>query len=155
MPGKNYVGKGGHLATMAEFLLRGYNVAMPEVDVGDDIFVVSDRDGQLWRIQVKTAMGKRRRYGYSGQFAVSLKQLEAEKRPDLFYVFALRTEDAWEFLILPREALHAEHQDHSVGTIAGSLLILTFRFQPAAVLGSGRNFQSYRNNWGEWPVIDA
>ena len=43
MPGKNYVGKGGHLAVMGEFLLRGYNVAMPEVDVGDDIFVVHDR----------------------------------------------------------------------------------------------------------------
>ncbi len=27
---------------MAEFLLRGWNVAIPEVDVGDDIFVVDD-----------------------------------------------------------------------------------------------------------------
>jgi hypothetical protein len=38
MPGSGYVGKAGQLAVMGEFLLRGYNVAMPEVDVGDEIF---------------------------------------------------------------------------------------------------------------------
>ena len=31
MAGKSHIGKAGHLAAMAEFLLRGYNVAMPEV----------------------------------------------------------------------------------------------------------------------------
>lgn len=30
------------MAVMAEFLVRGYNVAIPEVDIGDDIFVVRD-----------------------------------------------------------------------------------------------------------------
>ena len=34
-----YVGKAGQLAVMAEYLMRGYNVAMPEVDEGDDVFV--------------------------------------------------------------------------------------------------------------------
>ena len=75
MAKESFVGRAGQLAVMAEFLLRGYNVAMPEVDVGDDIFVVHDRRGTLWRIQVKTALGKPRSYGYSGQFAVGLKQL--------------------------------------------------------------------------------
>lgn len=42
-----YVGRAGQLAVMAELLLRGYNVAIPEVDVGDDVFVVRDRDGDL------------------------------------------------------------------------------------------------------------
>ena len=41
MVGPNFVGKAGQLAVMAEFLLRGYNVAMPEVDVGDDIYFSS------------------------------------------------------------------------------------------------------------------
>lgn len=36
-----YLGHAGQMAVMAEFLVRGYNVAIPEVDVGDDIFVVS------------------------------------------------------------------------------------------------------------------
>jgi hypothetical protein len=57
MAGPNFVGKAGQLAVMAEFLLRGYNVAMPEVDVGDDIFVVNDGVERLWRIQEKTAIG--------------------------------------------------------------------------------------------------
>ena len=40
-----YTGRSGHFVVMAEFLYRGYNVAIPEVDVGDDIFVVKDDDG--------------------------------------------------------------------------------------------------------------
>ena len=35
MEKKSHLGKAGQLAAMAEFLLRGYNVAIPEVDVGD------------------------------------------------------------------------------------------------------------------------
>ena len=35
-----YIGKAGHLAVMSEFLMRGWNVATPEVDIGDDIFFV-------------------------------------------------------------------------------------------------------------------
>jgi hypothetical protein len=73
---------------MAEFLLRGYNVAMPEVDIGDDIFVVHDREGELWRVQVKTAICKqaRRERGtqaagvpappaWRGKFAISRTQV--------------------------------------------------------------------------------
>ena len=40
---------------MSYFLLRGWNVAVPEVDVGDDIFVVDDKKGVFYRIQVKTS----------------------------------------------------------------------------------------------------
>ena len=53
-----YVGRSGHLAVMAEFLIRGYNTAIPEVDRGDDILVVEDAVGQIWRVQVKTGSGK-------------------------------------------------------------------------------------------------
>src|SRR5262249_19233266 len=100
MPGKHHVGKAGQLAVMAEFLLRGYNVAMPEVDVGDDIFVVHDTRGRLWRIQVKTAIGRATRQGFRGQFAVGLKQLQTVKEPDLIYAFALRRMGQWEFVVI-------------------------------------------------------
>ena len=62
---------------MSEFLLRGYNVAVPEVDIGDDIFVVHDAAGELWRIQVKTANAKKlqRERAYRGQFGLAMKQL--------------------------------------------------------------------------------
>ena len=38
------------MAVMSEFLDRGYNVAVPEVDIGDDIFVVHDGSGVYRRI---------------------------------------------------------------------------------------------------------
>jgi len=44
-----YLGRAGQLAVMSEFLTRGWNVAIPEVDIGDDIFVVRDSDGNLSR----------------------------------------------------------------------------------------------------------
>jgi hypothetical protein len=50
-----YLGKAGHLTVMSEFLTCGWNVAIPEVDVGDDIFVVQDDNGTLRRVQVKTS----------------------------------------------------------------------------------------------------
>jgi hypothetical protein len=153
MAGSSYVGKAGQLVAMAEFLLRGYNVAMPEVDVGDDIFVVEDRSGRLWRIQVKTAIGKRRSYGYSGQFAVALTQLEETRVPDLYYVFALRANGQWEFLVIPRRVLFEEHREQGVGSVSGGNIILTLRFRATAVLCSGRNLQPHRNDWREWPLL--
>nr|GFA88714.1 hypothetical protein [Tanacetum cinerariifolium] len=34
-----YLGKAGQFAVMAGCLMRGFNVAIPEVDIGDDLFV--------------------------------------------------------------------------------------------------------------------
>jgi hypothetical protein len=38
---------------MAELALLGYNVAIPEIDTGDDVFVLNDQTGQLSRIQLR------------------------------------------------------------------------------------------------------
>jgi len=32
-----YLGKAGQFVVMSEFLVKGWNVAIPEVDIGDDI----------------------------------------------------------------------------------------------------------------------
>ena len=32
-----YVGRAGQMVVISEFLIRGWNVAVPEVDVGDDL----------------------------------------------------------------------------------------------------------------------
>jgi len=153
MAERGYTGKAGQLVVMAEFLLRGYNVAMPEVDVSDDVFVVHDRKGTLWRVQVKTAIGERHGYGFSGKFAVTRAQLRTRKTPDLFLVFALRADDRWEFLIFPRGQLSWAHRRHRLASAAGSNLIFTFRFSPTQVLCGARDFQAHRNNWDEWPVM--
>src|SRR5262245_17662096 len=123
-----HVGKAGQLAVMAEFLLRGYNVAMPEVDVGDDIFVVDDREGTFWRIQVKTAVGRPRGYGHSGRFAVDLRQLTRPKKPELVYVLALRAVSHWDFVVLSRDVLEAEWEQHTIGTSSQGVLVLNLRF---------------------------
>jgi hypothetical protein len=155
MAASDYVGKAGQLAAMAEFLLRGYNVAMPEVDRGDDIFVVEDATGQLWRIQVRTAIGKAHEYGYSGQFKISLRQLQEVRKPDLHYVLALRAGDRWEFIIITRAVLERLHMRTGIGSIVGDDMILNCRFAATEVLCSEANLQAYRNNWRRWPVIGA
>jgi len=55
MDKRSHLGMAGHFAAMSEFLYRGYNVAVPSVDVGDDVYVVEDGAGTMWRLQVKTA----------------------------------------------------------------------------------------------------
>jgi hypothetical protein len=154
MPGANYVGKAGQLAVMSEFLLRGYNVAMPEVDVGDDVFVVHDRKGDLYRIQVKTTMGIPRSKGLSGTFKLPMKQLTRRSRPDLDYVLALRLGiGEWEFLIIARRQLREEFLRYQVGKPLDDCLMLYFSFRETEVICSGRSFQQYRNNWQRWPII--
>lgn len=91
-----YVGRAGQMAVMAELLWRGWNVALPEVDVGDDVLVVKDDSGDLWRIQVKTATAQPQQGGYSAQFRISLRQLRTSRTPDLVYVFAMRSSAGWE-----------------------------------------------------------
>ena len=103
-----YVGRAGQLAVMAEFLLRGYNVAIPEVDVGDDIFVVRDRTQGYSRVQVKTALAIATRVGYSARYTVKLDQLVTLSTPDIWYVFANRLENRWQsFVVISRSPLAA------------------------------------------------
>ena len=83
----HYLGKAGHLVVMSEFLMLGWNVAIPEVDIGDDIFVVQDDNGTLRRVQVKTSNHTPRKSGYSGQFSVSIKNLQNITNISVHYVF--------------------------------------------------------------------
>ena len=149
-----YVGRAGQMAAMAEFLWRGWNVALPEVDVGEDVFVIKDEGGQLWRVQVKTATAQLQRDGYSAQFSISLKQLNAPRVPDLVYVFVVRSAVAWEpFIIIDRETLWSECKTYGVGNVSQGNLILRFSVQDATLLCSNRDFLSYRNDWSRWPVV--
>jgi hypothetical protein len=154
MARESFIGRAGQLAVMAEFLLRGYNVAIPEVDVGDDIFVVSDRAEQLWRVQVKTAIGVKRSYGYSGQFFLPLNQLKQASKTALFYLFSLRRNSAWEFMAIPQQELYREYLNYQIGSPTGENLVLYFAFKAEEVMCGNRNLQRYRNNWARWPVTE-
>jgi hypothetical protein len=148
-----YTGRSGQLAVMAEFLRRGYNAASPEVDVGEDLFVIRDADGKLWRVQVKAALGKGKRV-VSGTFKIPLAQLGREHRPELFYVFALHHKGLWrEFVIVRRDALEAMRGLHGVGHEVESHLILRLAFTAGDVRCSDMSFQPGRGDWSKWPVI--
>lgn len=149
-----YVGRAGQMAVMSELLWRGLNVAVPEVDVGDDIFVVRDENGYFWRVQVKTATAQPQLAGCSAQFSVSLDQLEWSRNPDLVFVFAIRNAGCWEpFIVIDRPTLWREHVTHGVGSVSDGNLILRFSIQDSTLRCSRRDFQAYRNNWSWWPVL--
>lgn len=95
----NYIGKAGQLFAMSEFLMLGYNVAVPEVDRGDDIFVVKDTNGDLNRVQVKTAQAKGAKNNYIAQFALPREQLRLGSTPDIQYVLLIRHQNEWKNLI--------------------------------------------------------
>lgn len=149
-----YTGRAGHLAAMAEFLLRGWNTAIPEVDVGDDIFVVRDSDGNLRRVQVKTAKAKRTRFGYNVVFNTSLTQLRTPITPDVTYVLAVRLEDRWDaFIVINRETLDEEHSLNGIGSERGDRLTLPMSFKNGRILCGKRDFTSYREDWSRFPSI--
>ena len=93
-----YVGRAGHLAAMAECLSRGWNVAIPEVDVGEDIFVVEDETSILAKVQVKTATGKKAKSGFNAQFIIPLRQINdtTTKGSNMRFVFVTRYGKRWQ-----------------------------------------------------------
>ena len=150
-----YTGKAGHLAVMAELLLRGWNTAIPEVDVGDDIFVVRDSDGNMHRVQVKTAVAKSLKSGYNAQFNLSLSQLSRDITPDIIYVFAVRLHSHWDaFVVIDRTILHTEHSLYGIGNEHKDRLTLRLRFTGTGVTCGQRDLSQYRNNWTRFPIIE-
>lgn len=113
----HYLGKAGHLVAMSEFLVRGWNVAIPEVDVGDDIFVVHDREGILKRVQVKTSTASKRKKHYSAMFQVNKLQLADIRGSLVTYVFLARTEIGWlKPVIMAQNVLLGYIENQQMGT---------------------------------------
>jgi hypothetical protein len=153
-----YLGKAGQLAVMAELAVRNYNVAIPEVDVGDDIFVVGDASGRLWRIQVKTARATVHRDGsLRAQFSVSRRQLMRPIEPELHFSFAIRHAERWHsFINIVQDDLQEilRQIDARAGSEDGKLMF-TLRCTPDSVLCGRVDLQRYRDNWEPWPVLRA
>jgi hypothetical protein len=154
-----YTGRSGQLAVMAELLARGCNVAIPEIDVGEDLFAFQDGQRAVDRIQVKAANGKTLKEpgSYAADVSVPLTQLRALDDPELYYVFPVRLDDLWtDFVIVIRPDLNALHENKGVGyenRKAGELQ-LHFTFGPVAALScSGEDLQLFRNAWERLPVL--
>lgn len=106
---KTHLGRSGEFAALSEFLFRGYNVAIPSVDVGDDAFVINDADGTTWRIQVKTAVvtdSAKREAVYN----LSRKQLKALRQPPLYFMLMARWDDRWHYVLILADQLNAKRK---------------------------------------------
>ena len=112
-----YLGKAGQAYVMSQFLVRGWNVAVPEVDIGDDLFVVRDAVGEFSRIQVKTSNIIERKGGYSAQFSLPIPQLERSTFPELTYCFVLHAENDWQgTVVISRKALLRLYDFSEIGS---------------------------------------
>ena len=159
MSRKHYLGKAGHLAVMAELAFRGYNVATPEIDIGDDVFAVNDNSGSLYRIQVKTGTAKEQKESYRCQYLLRVDQLSTPQTPELHYVFTTRFDNRWHFVILSRDILNHLRTVDNVGSVATNksgkhtlTIGITF-FDDGAVRSGGKDLSSYYNNWTTWPML--
>ncbi len=155
-----YLGKAGQLAVMSYFLMRGWNVATPEVDVGDDLFVIEDAKGIFFRIQVKTANATDRLSSYSAQFKVPLPQLQKKIDPEIYYVFVVCRNYQWsDRIVISRKDLFELHYDSAIGTIAEESLLVYFSFeidkitQKQKVTCSRVDVTEYCDNFADFPVI--
>lgn len=108
---RSHFGMAGHYAAMSEFLLRGWNVAVPCVDHGDDVLVLDDDAGNVWRVQVKTGDGEDARadsavpFKKVTQYNLSRRQLVTVKPVELHYMLMANWERRWHFILIRREEL--------------------------------------------------
>lgn len=149
-----YLGKAGHLAVMSEFLTRGWNVAIPEVDIGDDIFVVQDDNGLLRRVQVKTSTSTVRQKGYSGRFRVPLTQLSTISTILVHYVFIVRHNDQWTKPLIIRQDYLLDHwANNHIGSEHDENLTLYFSYTADKVGCSKVDLSQYICDFTDFPLI--
>lgn len=159
----------GQFVAMSEFLWRGYNVAMPAVDVGEDIFVVEAGDGVLRRVQVKTAGTGRQKNGVKTvQFTLSRSQLNLPLGgSELFFMLLARWDDLeggrpWRFILMRRDELNSLRTTPAPGTRgrrrapdakAGDALAMKVQLSATDATAWGHSLAAYLDTWtSDWPV---
>lgn len=158
----HYHSKAAHLAVMAELAWRNYNVAMPEIDIGDDIFAVNDSSGNMWRIQVKYGKTKIQKKSISAVFGCRKSQLEQPNTPELYYVFVFRNQTTWRFAVFSRAGLLTHCQVNGFGsayynkTAKADFVNFRLTLSGSTVLtyGSGvnkRDVSAHLEKWDEIP----
>lgn len=152
----HYTGRSGQLAVGAEFLRRGYNVAVPEVDRGDDLYVLDEASGDLARVQVKAALARGKTI-LGGSFNLSMAQLRRPHLPELYYVLAFHHHGVWrDFLVIPRRELYGLWARHHIGhlTDGGRRLVLHVSLPNGGAQCSNTSLSHYLANWQRWPEVE-
>lgn len=142
-----FTGKAGEHAVASQLLVRQWQVAIPEVDVGDDLLAHQDLTRVL-RVQVKTSRAVEQKRSYVGHFKLSLAQLATPRTPELLYVFAVFRDRDWsDFVVAPRADLYDEYALHHVGSTYQNNVNLRLRFDETTLVCSKRDWTRYRGNW--------
>ena len=153
MPTSQYTGKAGHLAVMGEYCLRGYNVGMPEIDKGDDVFVVNDGSGAMWRLQVKTANPRKQKTSLSFAYRVKEHSIQTAQTPELHFIFVMRIKNQWRFLVMDRSVLR-NYVRSGLGTPTGDFRQITIVFHDdGRVIASDTELRHHLEDWAAWPVL--
>ncbi len=170
-----YTGMSGQFAAMSEFLWRGYNVAIPAVDVGEDIFVVEAAQGVLRRVQVKTAgTGTVAGGTKTVQFNLSRSQLNLQPGgSDLFFMLLARWDDVdakipWRFLLLRSEEISQLRLTPppgpprrgppplADGDAKTDVLKMNVAFSATNAVAWGHSLAEFLDKWSkDWPVGSA
>ena len=155
MPDATDVGLAGQAAVMSEFALRGYNVAIPEIDKGDDVFVVRHDTGKMWRMQVKTSRPSQRKANVYYSFRVKESAIHAPTAVADFFIFVMRQNNRWRFCIIATSVLSNYVAGHAMGTKYQDSRNFNFIFNPAAntFTCSGENLTHHFEHWAVWPII--
>ena len=151
-----FIGKAGHLHIMAEFLMRGWNVAIPEVDIGDDIFVVKDSEGTLRKVQVKTATANITQKGFYAHFSASFSNIRNLGPINTHYVFLVIKGNDWtKPVIIRQDVLLQMFQEEGIGNLSGNTIVYRFSYSidGTSVSCTGADFSSNINNFEDFPIV--
>ncbi|HWF44556.1 MAG TPA: hypothetical protein VG537_07935 [Candidatus Kapabacteria bacterium] len=151
-----YIGRSGELAVLSEFLSRGYNAATPEIDIGEDVFVIEDGSEGYWPVQVKTASAEERSDGSCrAQFQFRRDQLVKTPNVELTYILVLRRNKQWaSFLIIPRRKLSEMYELGNLGAQQGLLLTWEFVYDREIIRCQQADFTKFESDWEtQWPEI--
>lgn len=155
-----FIGRAAQLAVIAELLQLRCNAAIPEVDMGTDVFVFHDDREEVVRLQVKACtvpIVYKDGSGYSAKFSLPMKQFRSlDDIPPLYYGLAVRRDGKWgDFLIVSRERLQLYYNgEGTFGSynkrIDALAITVTFRTK---VECSGRDITDCRNAWASLPPL--
>jgi hypothetical protein len=156
----SFTGRAGQFAVMSELMRLRCNAAVPEVDLGTDVFAFRDDRQEVVRIQVKACLTPHDYAdgsGYSAKFGLPMRQFQRlDDQPPLYYALAVWGGSRWvDFLIVSRARLqgyfygktkfgyHNKHSDD---------LEITLELR-GKVECSGQDLSDCRNAWGSLPPL--
>lgn len=153
----SYMGRSAQLSVMSKLADLGYQVSVPEVDVGRDVLIFLNTGDAVTAVQVKSTDCRRltEPAAYHGTIDVPLSQLVSGG--ELYYVFVFGFAGEWlDHLVISREQLHELQASEGIGSeyVKGKKVHLKFRFTfrsagtKAGVRCGQVVFDGFRNAWG-------